>query len=106
MGNITLKSVFAMKGDERLETDVIYGYERVSALLTTLPKDLVALQQYYELIEIDGTQHGLPLRWDVIPIMMLDKGRHLACGGICLAARFTTRIERGPESQIARSPGW
>jgi hypothetical protein len=55
IGNITLKFVFAMKGDEGRETGVIYGYERVIALSTTLPADLVALQQYCELIQIDGT---------------------------------------------------
>jgi hypothetical protein len=40
---------------------VIDGDEMVIAVLTILPADLVALQQYCELIEIDGA-HQICLR--------------------------------------------
>jgi hypothetical protein len=41
--------------DERRKTDVIDADEMVIAVLAILPADRVALQQYCELIEIDGT---------------------------------------------------
>jgi hypothetical protein len=71
---------------------MIDGDGKAIAVLTILPVHLVALQQYCELIETDGTHPHLSLLWEVIPITMLDKGRHLACGGICLAAHLTTEV--------------
>jgi hypothetical protein len=71
---------------------VIDANEKVLALLTVLPAELVTLQQYRQLIKIHGTHSNLSLRWHVIPITMLDKGRHLACRGICLAAHFATEV--------------
>jgi hypothetical protein len=48
-------------GQHHILTDTIGGDEKVIAVLTILPAKLVALQQHFELIEIDGTHPELSL---------------------------------------------
>jgi hypothetical protein len=73
-------------------TDQICETETVVAVLVIMPSQMEALCTYADLIEIDGTHPQLSLRWEVIPITLMDSGRHIICGGICFAAYFTTEV--------------
>jgi hypothetical protein len=86
-------------------TDVIDDEEKIVAVLTILPTECAALQEFCEVIQIDGTHPNLTLRWEVIPITMLDGGRHLVCGGMCFAAYFTTEVVLWLLESIWNVPG-
>jgi hypothetical protein len=81
------------------------GKDKIVAVFTILPSELLSLQRYGDLIQIDGTHPQLSLRWEVIPVTMLDNDRRLACGGIFFAAYLSTEIVKWLLTVIWQAPG-
>jgi hypothetical protein len=73
-------------------TEQIAGKEKVIAIFTQLAQEKRDLIDFCDVVELDGTHAQLKLRWEVIPITLMDKDRKIQCGGIAFAAYFTTEV--------------
>jgi hypothetical protein len=62
------------------------------AVFTQMPDELLNLQQWGDVIEIDGTHAPMKTNWEVIPITVMDAGRHIHAGGIVFAVFVTTEV--------------
>jgi hypothetical protein len=72
--------------DERIHDDVA----RV-AVFTQMPDERQVVHEFGDVLEIDGTHAPLKTNWEIIPITLMDCGRHIQCGGIMFAAFVTTK---------------
>ena len=92
-----------------LETNDLYAYmkenggiceiysenrEKVfrTAVLTMMPEERNNLFKYCDVIGIDGTYAPLKSNWTIVPITLLDEGRHIQSGGIIFCASFSIEI--------------
>jgi hypothetical protein len=57
-----------------------------------MPEDNAILAEFGDVVEIDGTHGPLTTNWEIIPITVLDRGRHVHCGGIVFTAYVTTDV--------------
>jgi hypothetical protein len=73
--------------DERIREE----YARV-AVFTQMPEERNILSELGDVIEIDGTHAPLKTNWEIVPITVMDCGRHVHCGGIMFAAFVTTEV--------------
>jgi hypothetical protein len=53
-------------------------------------EELENLGTFGNAIAIAGTHGPLNTEWEVVPVTLLDRGRHIQVGGIMFAAYFTT----------------
>lgn len=49
-------------------------------------------KEFGDVIFIDGTHIKLNLKWEVIPITLIDKNKNIQCGGILYASLFTEEV--------------
>lgn len=68
------------------------GVEHRLAILTFQPQEISNLQHYGDILFIDGTQVKLNLRWEVVPITLIDENKNIKCGGILYASIFTEEV--------------
>jgi hypothetical protein len=62
------------------------------AVFTQTPEENAILAEFSDVVEIDGTHGPLTTNWEIIPITVVDRGRHVYCGDIVFAAYVTTDI--------------
>jgi hypothetical protein len=62
------------------------------AVFTQMREENACLSELGDVIELDGTHGPLKTKWEIIPVTVLDRGRHVHCGGIAFAAYVTTDV--------------
>mgnify|MGYP001050602289 FL=1 len=68
------------------------GVNHRLALFTMTKDEENNLRNFGDVIFIDGTQVKLTLKWEVIPITVIDKNKNIRCGGILYASLFTEEV--------------
>jgi hypothetical protein len=61
-------------------------------VFTQMPDEHQTLEQLGDVIEIDGTHAPLKTNWEIVPITVIDSGRHIQCAGIMFAAFVTAEV--------------
>jgi hypothetical protein len=62
------------------------------AVFTQIPEENATLAEFGDVVEIDEIYGSLKTNWEIIPITVLDRGRHVHCGGIVFAAYVTADV--------------
>jgi hypothetical protein len=72
--------------------ETLQGRAHVVAVFIQTRQEADDLSSFCEVVLIDGTHAQLSLKWEMIPIIAIDQGRHLRVGGICYAAYFDQNV--------------
>jgi hypothetical protein len=82
---------------------VLNGREQTVALFTQTAQEKRDLNSLADLVFMDGTHAQLRMRWEIIPITLINGEKQLVCGGIAFAAFFTAEDIEWLLEQIWRS---
>jgi hypothetical protein len=66
--------------------------EYVVAIFTQFREELESMHQWPDVVFLDGTHPQTNLKWEVVPITVINGNRNVECAGIAFVAHFTTDV--------------
>jgi hypothetical protein len=62
------------------------------AVFTRFQREKEAMLNWPDVIVIDGTHPQINIKWEVIPMTLVNGNRNIECGGIAFVAHFTIEM--------------